>query len=262
MKLNTDEEQSLASQFQIRGIPAVKLFRDGKVVAEFVGAQPAGRRARVPETAPGVGGRRSGRSRPRAAGAGARRRGLRVAARGSPRRPTTNRSSSSLAARWRCRAMRQGAEPSPTDCHRRPGRPPVIAVRALAHFARIVSSPDETDAIQSARVTAGPRAAARRPAGRLDALVAAMQRNRRYAAGQGRRISCRPLRLRLRITRASPPRAAASPRCCTDRNERAGPHAGRASRRAPGARLNSRLRFAAGPPRRRRGSALIAFRAR
>jgi len=40
VKLDTDSNQAIARAFQIQGIPAVKAFRDGAVVAEFVGAQP------------------------------------------------------------------------------------------------------------------------------------------------------------------------------------------------------------------------------
>jgi putative thioredoxin len=40
VKLDTDANQNLARQYRIQSIPAVKAFRDGEVVAEFVGAQP------------------------------------------------------------------------------------------------------------------------------------------------------------------------------------------------------------------------------
>jgi putative thioredoxin len=39
-KVDTDSNQALSRRYDVQGIPAVKAFRDGKVVSEFVGAVP------------------------------------------------------------------------------------------------------------------------------------------------------------------------------------------------------------------------------
>jgi putative thioredoxin len=39
-KLDTDANPAISQAFGIRGIPAVKAFKDGRIVAEFTGAQP------------------------------------------------------------------------------------------------------------------------------------------------------------------------------------------------------------------------------
>jgi len=43
VKVNTDEQQDIASQFSIQGIPAFALMRNGKVTAQTSGFQPAAR---------------------------------------------------------------------------------------------------------------------------------------------------------------------------------------------------------------------------
>jgi len=40
-KLNTDEQQATAAQFQIRSIPTIALFKDGREVARQPGAMGA-----------------------------------------------------------------------------------------------------------------------------------------------------------------------------------------------------------------------------
>lgn len=45
-KVDVDSNKALSARYQVQGIPAVKAFRDGRVVSEFVGAVP---RAKVEE---------------------------------------------------------------------------------------------------------------------------------------------------------------------------------------------------------------------
>jgi len=40
VKVNTDQHQDIAAHYQIRGIPNLKLFVNGEVVSEQVGALP------------------------------------------------------------------------------------------------------------------------------------------------------------------------------------------------------------------------------
>lgn len=50
VKVNSDEQQALASQYGVRSLPTLKLFRNGEVVKEVMGAQPeSGLRALLDE---------------------------------------------------------------------------------------------------------------------------------------------------------------------------------------------------------------------
>jgi len=155
VKLNTDEEPEIAGAYAIRSIPAVKLFRNGEVVDEFVGAQPLGAVKKF--IAPHL-------STPSPEAEAIRRAG--ELARGGD----ADEAESIL------RALAPAMQ----------SEPEVLAGYALIHFSRLVRSPDETDAIQSARVTAARYLLHDDHERGLETLFAAAERNRRYATSAGK----------------------------------------------------------------------------
>ncbi len=187
VKLNTDEEQDIAGRYQIRSIPAVKLFHGGRVVAEFVGAQPLGAvrsflAQHLPrESAPALELARAAISRRAYPEAIEQLQALSTA------EPDNTDAVIELA-----RALALSGDPQAARSAL--GRlPPALqseaavkAAYALAHFAELRAAPDETDAIQTARVHAARSLLAMDLERGIDALIAAMQRNRRFAQGQGR----------------------------------------------------------------------------
>ncbi|MGA0735212.1 MAG: thioredoxin [Steroidobacteraceae bacterium] len=153
VKLNTDEEPEVAGAYAIRSIPAVKLFKNGEVVDEFVGAQPLGAvKSFVAAHLPKQSDQR-----------------LEEAAR--------------LIMSGDASAAEKILDALPPVMQ---SESEVKALRAKLYFARIALSPDETDSIQSARVAAARYLLKDDWRSGVDSLFTAAERNRRYATGAGR----------------------------------------------------------------------------
>lgn len=187
VKLNTDEEPQVAARFQIRSIPAVKLFSGGKVIAEFVGAQPLGAvREFLAAQLPGDGAAPLQAARAlRAAGKlGGAADALREIVAAVPQ------DSAAVIELAQVLALTGDAAGAREWLGRlSPAQQSDAAVKngyALAHMAQVALSPDETDAIQDGRLRAARALLRGDLDSGLDALLALMQRNRRYATGQGR----------------------------------------------------------------------------
>ena len=153
VKLNTDDEPEVAGAYAIRSIPAVKLFKNGQVVDEFVGAQPLGAvksfvAAHLPKQS-------------------------------DPRLEEATR----LIMSGDASAAEKILDALPPVMQ---SESEVKALRAKLYFARIALSPDETDSIQSARVAAARYLLKDDWRSGVDSLFTAAERNRRYATGAGR----------------------------------------------------------------------------
>lgn len=187
VKLNTDEEPQIAGQYAIRSIPAVKLFHGGKVIAEFVGAQPLGAVRQflgkhLPRaSAPSLDAARAATAR------GAHAEALALLSALRQQEPDSDDVAIALA-----EAQALGGDP--TAARRTleslapalQSEPAVRAAYARAHFAELRATPDETDLIQSVRVRAATALLRGDLERGLEELLVAMQRNRRFATNQGR----------------------------------------------------------------------------
>ncbi|MEN9527252.1 MAG: hypothetical protein RLY56_1203 [Pseudomonadota bacterium] len=153
VKLNTDEEPEVAGAYAIRSIPAVKLFKNGQVVDEFVGAQPLGAVKSF------------------------------VAAHLTKQSDPRLEEATRLIMSGDASAAEKILDALPPVMQ---SESEVKALRAKLYFARIALSPDETDSIQSARVAAARYLLKDDWRSGVDSLFTAAERNRRYATGAGR----------------------------------------------------------------------------
>ncbi len=153
VKLNTDDEPEVAGAYAIRSIPAVKLFKNGQVVDEFVGAQPLGAVKSF------------------------------VAAHLTKQSDPRLEEATRLIMSGDASAAEKILDALPPVMQ---SESEVKALRAKLYFARIALSPDETDSIQSARVAAARYLLKDDWRSGVDSLFTAAERNRRYATGAGR----------------------------------------------------------------------------
>jgi putative thioredoxin len=187
VKLDTDAEGAIAARYAIRSIPAVKLFCGGRVTAEFIGAQPlAAVREFLARHLP-----RSSASA-HAAAVAQLERGQIAAALAALQKIVEQEPDNQAArvdyAHALALAGRHDAATALLDAlaPSEQSEPAIRRVRALLHFGAIAASPDDTDVVQSARVRAANALLRGDLDGGIESLFAVMQRNRRFASGQGR----------------------------------------------------------------------------
>jgi putative thioredoxin len=189
-KVNVDENPRLATRFGVQGIPAVKAFKGGQEVSQFVGAQPESMVQRfVRELAP----RAADRALVEA-------RGFLVArhwpeAEEAAQRALTDDPGSSAAALCLVKALLAQGKGAPAlevmDAF--PGGNEVVAAERLRPLAQLMlraaeaspanGDPTEAEYLQSVRLIARGNFA-----GALDGLLDVLRRDKHYAQDQARQV--------------------------------------------------------------------------
>jgi putative thioredoxin len=185
VKVDTEANPDLARQFQIRSIPAVKLFRNGRVVDEFVGALPLAhvRKFIEPHLPPASSGEHDAARKLAAQGdyAGAITK-LRAIAETDPANLDARRD---LA---RCLALSGDVVGASRVLGQLPpnaqNEPASNAVRALIHFAALAT--EESARTDSQRAGAARSILGGSPDAAVEILLMRMQDDRGFAARAGR----------------------------------------------------------------------------
>jgi putative thioredoxin len=187
-KLDTDENPELAARYEIRGIPAVKLFRDGEVVAEFVGALPAAQvRAFLDEHLPDatVAAARAAIARLGAGDLAGAEAALPPGAGGPPLVAATRARVALL--RGRLDEARAAAATVPATSEEHEVAEAVLDAVALAEEGRAAAPEATADEAERHYLQAGRALAAGEPARALDELLEVVRRNRRLRDDGGRK---------------------------------------------------------------------------
>lgn len=189
-KVNVDENQGLAMRYGVQGIPAVKAFRDGKVVAEFVGAQPEAQvRQFIKKLAPAPTDRAADGAAELLAAhrwADAEQAFRRLAQNGATAAASLGLAKALIAqgkgreAERTLEPIRDGVEAAAAEKLRAAAR--WLAVAQADQAAAAPNSPDALFAQAGAVATRGDIHAA------LEGLLAVLRRDRRYRSGEAQRI--------------------------------------------------------------------------
>ena len=185
VKVDTEANPELAQQFQIRSIPAVKLFRGGRVVDEFVGALPLARvRAFLEPHLPRASAAEHVAARARAdqgdfPGAVTQLRKIALAdpANLDARRDLARYLALSGDVIEASKVLGQLPPTAQSD-------PASNAVRALIHFAALASN--EAAQADASRASAARSLLGGSPDAAIESLLARMQSDRAFAARAGR----------------------------------------------------------------------------
>lgn len=185
VKVDTEANPELARQFQIRSIPAVKLFRNGRVVDEFVGALPLAHvrkfiEAHLPRASEGE--HQAARQLAEAGDYAGAIDKLRVIAHGDPANLDARRDLARyLAMSGDVVGASQVLGQLPPAAQADPAS---NAVRALIHFAALAT--DDAARSDSQRAGAARSILGGSPDAAVETLLTRMQGDRGFAAREGR----------------------------------------------------------------------------